>query len=146
MQLYPTLSDPTDCIKLNLPVPHHLPKFAQVHIHCISDAVQLSHPLTPSFPSILSLSQHQRLSNELSVHIRQPKYWSFSFSISPSSEYSGLISLKTDWFDLLAVQGLLGDFSSTTVQRHQILYSHPFNVSPFIQLRSATGWMHIMEK
>ena len=103
-----------DCSKLGLPVPHHHTKFAQVHVHCISDAIQPFHPLMPLllsiFPSIRDFS------NESAVHIRWPKYWSFIFSISPSNEYSGLISLKIDWFDLLAVQGV---FSSTTVQRHR---------------------------
>ena len=80
-----TLSDPMDCSTPGLPVPHHLPKFAQVHIHCIIDAIQPSHPLTPS-SSALSLSQHQGLFKW--IHIRWPKYWSFSFSISPSSECS----------------------------------------------------------
>ena len=73
---------------------------------CIGDGIQRSHPLTLSSPSGISLSQHQGLiSNESAIHIRWPKYCSFSFSISPSSEYSGLISLKIDWFDLLAAQG-----------------------------------------
>ena len=58
-------------------------------------------------------------SNESVLHIRWPNYWSFSFSISPSNEYSGLISFRIDWFDLLAVQGTLKIFSSTTVQKHQ---------------------------
>ena len=87
-----------------LPVPHRLPEFAQVHVHCISDAIQPFHPLTPSSPSALNFSQHQRLFQWV-VHIRWWKYWSFSFSISLSSEYSRLISLKIDWFDLFAVQG-----------------------------------------
>ena len=104
-QSCPTLCDPMDWSVPGLPVLHHLPEFAQVHAHCIGDAAQPSHPLSPLlllpsiFPSIRDFS------NESSVHIRWPKYWSFSFSISPSSEYSGLISLKIDWFDLLAVQG-----------------------------------------
>ena len=77
------------------------PKFAQVHVHCIGDAVQPSHPLMPSSLSALNLSQGIRdFFNELSVRIRWPKYWSLSFSISPSSEYSGLISCKIDLFDL----------------------------------------------
>ena len=99
-----TLCDPMDCSMPSLPVSHHHQKFAQVHVHCISDAVQPSHPLMPSSPSALNLSQHQGPSNESSVRIRWPKYWSFNFSFSPSSEYSGLISLKIDWFDLLVVQ------------------------------------------
>ena len=77
------------------------PKFAQVHVHCIGDAVQPSHPLMPSSLSALNLSQGIRdFFNESSVCIRWPKYWSLSFSISPSSEYSGLISHKIDLFDL----------------------------------------------
>ena len=88
-----------------LPVPHHLPEFAQVHVHCIGDAVQVSHPLMPSssLPSIFP--SFRDFSNESSVHIRCPKYWSFNFSISPSNECSGLISLKIDWFGFLAAQG-----------------------------------------
>ena len=61
----------------------------------------------PPSALVLNLTQHQGLSNELSLHLRWPRYWSFSFSISPSSEYSGLISFRIDWFDLLAVQGTL---------------------------------------
>ena len=101
-QLCPPLCDPTDCSMVGLPVPYHLPEFEEFHVHFIGDTIQPSHRLTPS--SALNFSQHQGLSNELFVRIRWPKYWSFSFNISPSSEYSGLISLKIDWFDLLAVQ------------------------------------------
>ena len=87
-----------------LPCPSlYLLEFAQTHVHWVTDAIQPSRPL--SSPSALNLSQHQVFSNELALHIRWPKYWSFSFSISPSNEYSGLISFRTDWLDLLAVQG-----------------------------------------
>ena len=102
-----TLCDTMDCSAPGLPVPHHLPKYAQVHVHCIGDAIQPSHPLMPSSPPALSLSQHRDFSKELAFHIRKPKHWSFGFSISPSNEYSGLISLKIDWFDLLVVRGTL---------------------------------------
>ena len=84
------------------PVLHHLPEFAQTQIHCISDAIQPSCPLLllPSvFPSI------RVFSNESALCIRWPKYWSFSFSVSSSNEYSGLISFAIDWFYFLAVQG-----------------------------------------
>ena len=60
-QLCPALCDPMDCSTPGLPVPHHLPGFAQGHVHCIGDAIQPSHPLIPSSPSALSLSQHQVL-------------------------------------------------------------------------------------
>ena len=81
-----------------------------------SNHLVLCHPflLPPSiFPGI------RVFSNESVLHIRWPRYWSFSFSISPSNEYSGLISFRIDWLDLLAVQGLTRVFSSTTVQKHQ---------------------------
>ena len=109
---HPVVSDsmrPMDCSTPGLSVPHHLPKFAQVHVHCIGNAVQPSHPLTSSSPSALRLPQIsiRDFSNESTVPIRRLKYWSFSFSNSPSNEYSGLISLKIDQFDLLAVQGTL---------------------------------------
>ena len=70
-------------------------------------AVQPSHPLPPLSFFAFNLSQHQGLSNESVLHIGGPKYWSFSFNISPCNEYSGLISFRIDWFDLLAIQGTL---------------------------------------
>ena len=90
-----------------LPVHHQLPQFTQTHVHQVGDAIQLSHPLSSPSPPTFNLSQHQGLSNDSVLRIRWPKYWSFSFSISPSNEYSGLISFRMDWFDLLAVQGTL---------------------------------------
>ena len=97
--------DPMDYSTPGLPVLHHLPEFTQVHVHCIGDAIQPSHLLKPSSPSAIDLSQDQGLLQWVVVQIRWPKYWCFTFSISPFSDYSGLISLKIDWFDLLAVQG-----------------------------------------
>ena len=94
-----------------LPVHHQLPEFTQtlgkLNVHWVGDAIQPAHPLSSPSPPALNLSQDQGLSNESVLHIRWPKYWSFSFSISPSSEYSELISFRMDWFDLLAVQGTL---------------------------------------
>ena len=86
---------------------HYLPEFAQTHVHGISDAIQLFHPMSSPSPPAFNLLSIRVFSNELALHIRQPKYWSFSFSISPSNEYSGLISFRIDWFDLLAAQGTL---------------------------------------
>ena len=97
-----TLCSPMDCSTPGLPVPHHLLEFAQVHVHWVGDAIQPSHPLWHPSPPALNLSQCQSLFQWVALHIRWPKYWSFSFSISPSSEYSGLISFKIDWFELLA--------------------------------------------
>ena len=86
--------------------PSPSPGFTQVHVDYIGDAVQPFHTLRQISPSVLNLSQHQGLFQWVSGHIRWPKYWSFSFITSPSNEYSGLISLKIDWFDLLASKGL----------------------------------------
>ena len=95
---------PMDCSTPGLPVYHQLPEPAQTHIHLVSDAIQPSHPLSSPSPAF-NLSQHRVFCNESVLHIRWPKYW--SFSISPSSEYSGLISFRMDWFGLLAVQGTI---------------------------------------
>ena len=84
------------CSSSGFPVHHQLPELAQTHVHWVSDAIQPSHPLSSSFPA-LNLSQHRVFSNELVLCIRWPKYWSFSFSISPSSEYSRPISFKCRW-------------------------------------------------
>ena len=96
-----------DCSTPGLPVLHYLSEFVQTHVHGVNDAFQPSHPLLLCSPPALKLSQHQGLSSESAIHIRWPKYWSFSFTISPSHEYSGLISFRIDWFDLLIVQGTL---------------------------------------
>ena len=88
-------------------VHHYLPEFLQTHAHWVSDAIQPSHPLLPPSPPLLNIFRHQRLFQWVSI--RWPKYWSlsFSFSICPSNEYSGLISFRIDWFNLLAVQRTL---------------------------------------
>ena len=101
------LWDTMDCSTPGFPVHHQLPEIAQTHVHWVGDAIQLSHPLLSPAPPAFNLSYHQGLSKASVLRIRWPKYWSFSFSISPSNEYSGLISFGMDWFDLLAVQGML---------------------------------------
>ena len=90
-----------------LPVHHQLPEFAQTLVHRVGDAIQPSHPLSSPSPSTLNFSHIRVFLNESVLHIRWPKYWSFSFSIGPSNEHSGLISFRMDWLDLLAVQGTL---------------------------------------
>ena len=107
-QSCPTLCDPMSCSTPGLPVHHQLPEFTQTHIHSVGDAIQPSHPLSSPSPPALNLSQHRGL---FKFCIRWPKYWSFSFSISPSKEHPGLISLTIDWLDLLAVQGTLRESS-----------------------------------
>ena len=96
-----------DCSTPGLPVHRQLLEFSQTHVHWVGDAIQPSHALSSPSPPAFNLSQHQGLSKESVLRIRWPKYWSFSFSISSSSAYSGLISFRRDWLDLLAVQGTL---------------------------------------
>ena len=127
-QSCPTLWGPMDCSTPGLPVLHHLLEFAQIHVHWVSDAIQpsyliLCHPLLllPSiFPSI------RVFSNESVLRIRWPKYWNFSFSISPSNEYSGLISFRIDWLDLLAVQGTLKSLLQHHSSKASILWCSAF--------------------
>ena len=104
---YVRLCDPMDCSTPGLPVHHQLLEFTQTCVHWVGDAIQPSHPLSLPSPLAFNLFQHRVFSNESVLHIRWPKYWSFSFSIHPSNEYSGLISFKMDWLNLLAVQGTL---------------------------------------
>src|SRR5574340_340122 len=105
-QLCPTLCDPMNRSMPGLPVHHQLLEFTQTHDHQVGDATNhliICHSLLP--PSIIP--NIRVFSNESVLHIRWPKCWSFSFSISPSNKYSELISFRIDWFDLLAVQGTL---------------------------------------
>ena len=90
-----------------LPVHNQLPEFTQTHVHWVSDAIQSSHPLSSPFPPVINPSHIRVFSNESTLHMRWPKYWSFSFSIIPSKEHPGLISFRIDWLDLLAVQRAL---------------------------------------
>ena len=104
IQLCLTLCDPMDCRTPGFPVHHQLPEPTQTHVHCISDAIQPSHPQSSPFSSCLqSFPASGFFSSKSVLCIRWPKYWSFSFSISPSNEYSGLISFRMDWLDLLVV-------------------------------------------
>ena len=106
-QWCPTLCDPMECSIPGLPAHHQLPELTQTHLHYVSDTMQPSHPLSfPSPPPSIFPSIRVFLS-ESALHIRWPKYWSFNFNISPSNEYSALISFRMDWLDLLAVQSTL---------------------------------------
>ena len=122
-----TLCDYMDCSTLGFPVYHQFPELTQTHIHWVSDAIQPSHPLLSPSPPAFNLSQHQGLFQWVSYWIRWPEYWSFIqhqwswFSMSPSNEYSGVISLGlTGWISLQS-EGLSRVFSNTTVQKHQLL-------------------------
>ena len=116
------------------PIHHQLPELAQTHIHRVGDATQPSHPLLSPSPSAFNFIQHQGLFSESVLHIRWPNYW--SFSISPSSEYSGLISFTIDWFDLLVIRGTLKSLlqhhssKASVLQRSAffiVQLSHPYD-------------------
>ena len=91
-----------DCSMLGLPVHHQLPEFTQTHVHWVSDAIQPSHHLSSPSPPPSIFPSIRVFSNESVLHIRWPKYWSFSLNISPSNEHPGLISFRIDWLGLLA--------------------------------------------
>ena len=132
------LCNPMDCSTPGCSVPHHLPKFAQVHVRCIGDAIRhliLCCPLLLplAFPSIRDFS------NKSSVCIRWPKYWSFSCSISPSSEYSVLVFLKIDWSDFLAIQRTFRSLLQHHSSKASILWRSAFFTVRFSQPYMTTG-------
>ena len=102
-----TLCNLMDWSTPGFPVLHHLPEPAQTHVHWVNDVIQPSLPLSSPSPPAFNLARHQGLFQWVSFFHQVPTYWGFSFSISVSNEYSGLISFRIDWFDLLAVQGTL---------------------------------------
>ena len=103
----PTLFNPMNCSMLGLPVHHQFSESTQTHVHWVCDTIQPSHPLLSSSPPALNLSQHQGLFQWVSFSHQVAKVLGFIFSISPSNEYSGLISFRMDWLDLLAVHETL---------------------------------------
>ena len=106
-QSCPTLCDPMNHSTPGLPVHHKHPEFTQTHVHRVSDAIQPSHPLSSPSPPVPIPPSIRVFSNESTLCMRWPKYWSFSFSIITSKEIPGLSSFRMDWLDLLAVQGTL---------------------------------------
>ena len=131
-----------------LPVHHQLLESTQTHVHGVSDAIQPSHPLSSPSPPVSMFPSIRAFSNESALHIRWPKYWSFSFSISPSNEHPGLISFRMDWLDLLAVQGTLKSLFQPHSSKASILQcsdffivqlSHPYmNTENIIALTRCT--------
>ena len=133
---YLTLCDPINCSTPCFPVLHYLLEFTQTHVHWVGDAVQPSHPLLPTSPLALNLSSIRVFPNESALQIGWPKDW--SFSISPFNEYSGSISFKIDWFDLLTVHGTLKSLlqhhnSKASVLRcsafFRVQFSHPYMIT-----------------
>ena len=122
-----------DCSTPGFPVFHHLLEFAQTHVHCVNEAIQPPHPLSP-FLLLPSIFPNIRVfSNKLTLHIRWPQYW--SFSNSSSNEYLGLISFRVDWFDLLAVQGTL----KSLLQHHHSKAS-VLQCSAFFMVQLSHSW------
>ena len=122
-----------------LTVHHQLPEFTQTHVHRVSDAIQPSHSLSPALllppipPSI------RVFSSESTLRMRWPKYWSFSFSISPSYEQQGPISFTMDWLDLLAVQGNLKSLLQHHSSKASILWHSAFFTVQFSHPYMTTG-------
>ena len=137
-QSCPALCNPMDCSTRGFPVHHKLLELAQTHVHWVvmaSNHLILCRPL-PLLPSIFP--SIRVFSNESILHVKWPKYWSFSFSCSPSNEYSGFISFRIDWFDHLAVQGTLKFFlqhhtfksiNSLVLSLFMVQFSHPYMIT-----------------
>ena len=129
-QSCPTLCDPMNRSTPGLRVHHQLPEFTQTHVHWVSDAIQPSHPLSSPCPPASHPPSITIFSNESTLRMRWPKYWSFSFSIISSKETPRLISFRMDWLDLLAVQGTLKSLlQHRTVQNHQFFGAQPSSQS-----------------
>ena len=119
------------------PVHHQLLELPQTHMHRVSDAIQPSHPLSSPLPPAFNLSQYQGLFQGVSFSHQVD--WSLSFSISPSSEYSGLISLRMDWLDLLAVQGTLKSLLQHHSSKAPILWGSAFFIVQLSHPYMTTG-------
>ena len=134
-----TLCQPMDCSMPCLPVHHQLPEFTHTHVHWVGDAIYhliLCRPLLLpplSFPSIWIFS------SESAIHSKWPKYWSFNFSISPSNEYSGLISFRMDWLDLLVVQETLKSLLQHHSSKASILWRSAFFIVQLSHPYMTTG-------
>ena len=138
-QSCPTLCNPMDYSTPALAVHHQLPEVIQTHVHCVSDAIQPSYPLSSPSPPAFNLSQHQGFFKRVSSSIRWPNYQSFSFSISPSNEYSGLISFRMDWLNLLAIQGNLKSIPQHHSSEASILWCSAFFIVQLSHPYMTTG-------
>ena len=115
-----------------------IPEFTQTHVHWVGDAIQPSQPLSSPSPPTFNLFKHQGLFKWV-LHIRWPKFWSFSFSISPSNEYSVQISFRIDWLDLLAVQGTLKSLLQNHSSKPSVLWCSAFFIVQLSHPYMTTG-------
>ena len=115
-----------NCSMPGLPVHHQLQEFTQTHVYRVSNAIQPSHPLSSPSPPAPNSPSIRVFSNESTLHMSWPKYWSFSFGISPSNEHPGLIPFRMDWLDLLAVQGTLKSLFQHHTSKASILWRSAF--------------------
>ena len=127
------------CSTPGLPVHHKLLEFIQTHVHWVGDAIQPSHPLSSPSPPTFNPSSMRVFLNESALRIRWPKYWSFSLSISPSSEHPGWISFRMDWLDLLAVHGTLKSLLQHHSSKASILRCSAFFVVQLSHPYMTTG-------
>ena len=133
------LCDLMDSSMPGFPVHHKLPELTQTHVHRVSDAIQPSHLLSSPSPPTSIFPSIRVFSNESVLRIRWPKYWSFSFSINPSNEYSGLISFRMDWLDLLAVQETLQSLLQHHSSKASILWCSAFFIVQISHPYMTTG-------
>ena len=148
-QSCPSVCNPKDCSTPGLPVHHHLLEFTQIHVHWVGDAIQPSHPLLSPFPPDFSISRYQGLFKWVSFLHQVAKVLKFlSFNISPSNEYSGLVSFRMKWLDLLSVQGTLKSLLQHYSSKASILrcsnffivqLSHPYMTTG--KTIALTGWI-----
>ena len=133
------LWDPVDRSTPGSLVLHYLLEFTQTHVHWVNDAIQPSHPLSSPSHLVLIFPSIRGFSSELTLGIRWPKYWRFSFSISPSNEYSGLISFRIDWFDLPTVQGTLKSLLQHPSLKASILWCSAYFMIHLSHVYMTTG-------
>ena len=137
IQWWPTLCDPIDCSTPGFPVLHYFPEFAQTHVDWVSDAIQPSHRLLPPSHPVFNFSRHQGLFQWVGFSHQVLKHW--SFRISSSNEYTGLISFKIDWLDILAVQGTLKSLLQRHSSRASKIQCSAFFIVQVLHLYMTTG-------
>ena len=130
---------PHELQHISFPTLHHLPELAQTHVHWVGDAIQAARPLLSPSLTAFNLSPHQSLFHWVHSSYQVATYWSFSFSISPSSEQSGLISFRIYWFDLLPVQGTLKSLLQHHISKASILWCSAFFMVQLSHLYMTTG-------